>query len=97
MLWVISSVLFVVFLVCAAGNGVGVIIGRVRNRSFSVVPFVGGVSGVLGCVIAPSKAVNRYWWIPPLVDLGCIPLLVVLAIYFARKLFAKHNNKKNTV
>ena len=32
---------------------------------------VGGMVGVVGALIAPHETVQRFWWVPLIVDPGC--------------------------
>lgn len=51
---------------------------RQHGRRGSLVPIIGGVFGAAGCLIAPWPVLNSLWWFPPLIDLGCIPMLLAL-------------------
>lgn len=42
--------------------------GSVRLR-----PLLGGVAGSLACWLAPAPAMATLWWLPLLLDLGCLP------------------------
>lgn len=88
---VIAVVLGAVFVLVALGNSVGMLLALRRKRAegsaggVSLVPFVGGVAGALGCLVAPVPNVARWGWLPLLVDLGCVPLLLLAAVAVARR------------
>ncbi len=42
-----------------------------QRRSYSLVPFIGGMIGTMGCMIAPLSTIQSLWWIPLLLDPGC--------------------------
>lgn len=75
-----ASVLLASFAICAIGNVVGPIIARYQRQSFSLVPIIGGVAGAVGCAIAPWESLRAWWWVAPLVDVGCLPALTAFAI-----------------
>ncbi len=41
-----------------------------QPRNYSMIPFIGGVLGVLGCLMSPSEKIFRLWWLPLLIDPG---------------------------
>jgi hypothetical protein len=45
-------------------------------RGYALLPLVGGVSGAIGCLVAPFAPIQRLWWVPLVVDPGCALLLV---------------------
>jgi hypothetical protein len=82
MLYVLSIAAFFVGGVLTLANWVYVFQSFYYKENHSKVPFVGGVSACLGCLLWPSGSLRSFWWIPLLVDIGCIPLLLGLAIQF---------------
>jgi hypothetical protein len=61
---------------------IGFLLWRTRNRSWT--PILGGGVGCLGILCVPNESVQSYWWVPLLVDWGCIPgiALTVLVLLF---------------
>jgi hypothetical protein len=59
-----------------------------KRRSFeSLVPLVGGVIGLIGLLICPAAQLRPLWWIPLILDFGCLPLLfAVIADQIWKKL-----------
>lgn len=78
-----ASVLLASFALCAIGNVLGPIIARYQRQSFSVIPIIGGLAGAVGCAIAPWDWLRPWWWVAPLVDIGCVPSIVALVIGWA--------------
>jgi hypothetical protein len=60
----------------------GVVLGGLflKKKMPSVVPFVGGVTGVYALKLAPWDSVHAYWWVPLLLDFGCVPCVVLLVL-----------------
>jgi hypothetical protein len=52
----------------------------------SFAPFVGGLCGVGALRLAPFEPLHAWWWVPPVVDVGCVPLVV---LGLAAAIFAK--------
>ena len=55
-------------LFCTCGHVCCMISVAKRGVSISVIPFVGGVSGALACLVLPIEGVWRWFWLPPLID-----------------------------
>ena len=53
------------------GNWVGVITALKSKRSYSLVPLVGGMLGVMACRCGPA-AIHPYAWVPLLLDPGTL-------------------------
>lgn len=86
----LASPLLVSWCVCAVGNlGILVVVlgsqcGLVKlERGISFIGIVGGIAGGLGALVWPAGA--RWAWLPPLLDVGTLPLLLVtLAAWLQR-------------
>ena len=46
------------------------------EKFVSLIPVVGGLIGVVGILILPIPGARHFWWVPPIVDLGCGLMLV---------------------
>jgi len=64
--------------------------GRRAARGGSRIPLIGGLAGMLDCLIVPVEGVHRLWWLPLLLDLGCVPMLLHVGIYL---LFVKRRGE----
>ena len=48
----------------------------VRKQRGSMMPLVGGTSGMLALLCLPVEALHQWWWVPLVVDPGCALMLV---------------------
>lgn len=46
-----------------------------RERSFSSVPLVNGLIGSAGIYLFPDPRWSKWWWLPFMIDWGCVPLV----------------------
>ena len=71
------------------GNWVCMIAARTKKRSYSLVPLVGGMLGVMACRCGP-EAIRPYAWVPLLLDLGTLvvpyTLVWLLVRWVSRKI-----------
>lgn len=58
---------------------------RRTGLGFSCVPILGGLFGCIGFLLLPKLRVFAF--IAPLADLGCVPMLVALALHLVRSIF----------
>lgn len=79
---IVAIALAAVSILIIAGNAVIILrglTGRAKNESW--VPILGGTLGVLALLIAPWPRLRDYWFIPLLIDWGCVPGLLHTAIF----------------
>ncbi len=81
MAWFISILLLVVGGWGVVCNWVIVVRGLLGYKSGSWVPLIPGALTALGLWLLPVDAVARWWWVPLLVDWGCVPGFVHLALW----------------
>jgi hypothetical protein len=96
--WIISVPLIALSLWIITGN-LWITFGGLfkKRKSFeSLVPFIGGVAGMIGLIFLPVKDVRQFWWLPLLVDLGSGLLLVCVAIDQIQKAVHKNRKKNKT-
>ena len=83
--WIACTLLATLFLLLALTHGW--IAWRVwvrRQNAPSAIPLLGGLSGMLSLLICPLDQAHRCLWLtllPLLLDYGCIPVLVLAAIW----------------
>jgi hypothetical protein len=58
---------------------------RKREKFHSLIPFVGGLIGMVGVLFLPVSGVRHFWWVPLLLDLGCGPMLAAVVVDQIRK------------
>jgi len=78
----VTAVLGMISLYCIVQNGI-ILVKRIRKTECpSVMPFVGGVSGVAAILLLFEK---QYWglaFIPLIIDYGSIPTIIRFIYYF---------------
>ncbi len=69
---------------CQFGGMVQATFRRRKDQNaggYSIVPLIGGICGMVGCFVAPSETIQRLWWIPPVVDPGCVLLFTMTSVF----------------
>jgi len=85
LLWFVGSLLLAVAVVCIAGN-LSILLGHLlRGKHNSMVPFIGGLAGVIGMLVVPITVFRRWSWIPVILDIGTLPIAVAFAFVFMRR------------
>ena len=80
--WACGAVCLLLFALVATFNAWSVV-NYFRTRTHvSAIPLLGGVAGAVGTAVLPIHDLSRWWWVPLLLDYGCVPMFV----YF----FASH-------
>jgi hypothetical protein len=81
--WVLSivfgSVFFWVGILNAGVFWKGVVL---RQSTPSFIPLLAGLCGMVAVLIVPLTGVNRWWWIPLLLDWGSLPGILVSVVYY---------------
>lgn len=57
-----------------------------RGRKSSMILIVGGVAAAIGIYALPNSTMHRWFWVPLLVDIGCVPIVAAL---LAKTIFDK--------
>lgn len=55
-----------------------------REYSPSYIPFVNGFIGLGAILLYPYSSVRDWWWLPFLLDWGCLPMLIELIVFHWR-------------
>jgi hypothetical protein len=79
--WSIFSVLALVGgLITLANWGIAVRY-YVSGKHASMFPLIGGLFGAVSFAIVPLDTLSSLWWLPPIVDIGCAPSVLLYVIY----------------
>jgi hypothetical protein len=84
---IIGSALLAAFIVIAGFNAWMVLDYFRSGRHASAIPIIGGALGATATRLLPG--LESVWWLPLLLDYGCVPMLVH---FFARSLFSAEQN-----
>lgn len=90
----INTVLLLLFFVAGTACNYNIIIQwYTKKKTASFLPIVSGLFGMIGLLIIPLEGARAWFWVPPVVDVGCVPLLVCTAIDQTIRRFhkSKHN------
>jgi hypothetical protein len=71
-------------IICQFGGAAQASLRRRRDAKaggYSMVPLIGGMLGVIGCLTAPSTTIHRLWWVPLVVDPGCALMFAVTFVF----------------
>lgn len=77
-LWILAGTLAVVWLLFVLGNIMSIIGTFCSKRPTSLGLFVGGIAGALGLLLCPLPGTGRWVWLPPLLDIGCLPAAILM-------------------
>lgn len=64
-------------------NYIGIAHARRTHVGFSCIPLLGGVLGCAGFLLLPG--LRLFAFIPPLMDIGCVPMLLALLVHILRR------------
>ncbi|NLW51663.1 MAG: hypothetical protein GXY85_12615 [Candidatus Brocadiaceae bacterium] len=78
----VGSVLGALFVLCAFYNARLALSPLWRPRSESYIVLLGGIAGMVSLAIAPFDCLRAWWWLPLLVDIGCLPFLACAGLEF---------------
>jgi hypothetical protein len=67
-----------------------------RPKGGTLIPIIGGVFVAIAFATVPLEVLHSFWWVPLIVDLGCVPLLVLTGSYLAWRAFAKRDEDQQS-
>jgi hypothetical protein len=67
--WALAVLFGIISVFFIAGNPIAGFIAMRRKKSFSCVPFVGGVFGVLSMLFWPIQGARYFAWVPLVLDI----------------------------
>jgi hypothetical protein len=79
--WLASIPLLLLFVIAALSNIALLCLILAKRFRGTFVPIVGGVAGMLGCLIYPHAGLRGYWWVPLFADLGTLPMILPALAY----------------
>jgi hypothetical protein len=74
--WIIGGSLAVAALVIIVANWGYPITYALTGKRGSVIPIVGGFCGALACITLPIAGTPGFWWLPLVIDAGCLGGLI---------------------
>lgn len=92
--WIISAILIGLALLATSGNLWIAVQWYLFKKRASMIPFVGGLAGMIGLLLLPVSKAHRFWWAPLLLDLGCGLMLVGVAIEQIKKMIRRGRNSE---
>jgi hypothetical protein len=90
--WIVAAILISISLYAVIGNACTAIKWWCLKKRATMIPLVGGVAGVIGVLLLPIPWARGLWWALPILDLGCVPLMLAAAIEKIRKLLGGKAN-----
>ena len=84
--WALGIVTGVVFVWLALLNWGVFWVRHIRKQEApSWIPLVGGISGVVSCLVMPPQFLHAVWFVPLVVDWGSLPGIVYSLICLAQR------------
>ena len=68
-------------------NWHGLLAWLIKSKRSSAIPLLGGALLAFAIAVAPGHSVFRQWWLPLILDPGCLPLLVATVLFWLRRGF----------
>jgi hypothetical protein len=63
-----------------------------KRKHSSWIPIVGGGLAAAGSAIVPHSTLNGLWWVPLLVDWGCLPGVTYAIVFNMWRSFTQRSN-----
>ncbi|PYP92880.1 MAG: hypothetical protein DMG65_02505 [Candidatus Angelobacter sp. Gp1-AA117] len=77
--WIIAVLLIAFSALAIIANG-HLALQRLRAKnSGSFAMIMGGVLGAIGILLLPVSGAHKWFWLPAVLDFGCLPYFVMLA------------------
>lgn len=74
--------LIIIFVIFAISHLIFAYLRLIRKKNgYSYVPLINGLIGSVALVLYPNNGFSEYWWLPFVVDWGCLPLLVETIVF----------------
>lgn len=92
--WLLAILFIILFTWIAVGNLWISLRWYLRGKRETLLPFLGGILGLVGMLLVPIAGISRFCWIPLVVDLGCGPMLCGLFIDGMKRLRENKRQKR---
>jgi hypothetical protein len=79
----IATALVTVGAILIAANYVGIAFWVRKKMNYSCIPVLGGLLASVGFLFIP--ALRLFAWLPPLIDPGCAPMLVMSIVNYGKR------------
>lgn len=89
--WIPAGVLFLYFLGVAATNATTILRYYWRGEKGSLLPFFGGIAGVLAFLVVPINGAQAWCWLPLVLDFWTLPSAF---FWLRRKIKRADNHQK---
>lgn len=90
--WIASGTLVVLsFLIICANFWIAIRWYLFRKRG-TMIPFIGGIIGMIGLLLLPMVGVRRFWWTPLVADLGCGLMMLGIAIESIKRVVRRNHS-----
>jgi len=81
--WVMGGIPTALFALFAMVNALVFYKGTIKGEKVgSGVPFLGGIFGAIGFTTLPVPLLNQFFWLPLILDVGCLPGLIYFAFWW---------------
>jgi hypothetical protein len=74
------------------GNYIVAIGWMLAKRRGSYLPLLGGIFAAVGGLLLPAGWTLGLWWVPLILDLGCLPLIAGIIVDMAKKRISRSDN-----
>jgi len=82
-----------IFLCVALGNFRLALRWYLNRKSASLIPLIGGLSGIAACFTLPFTVLRHWWWTPLIVDLGSAYLATATLVFFVRRAYKETHSE----
>ena len=72
MYWSLAILLLVMSAYFIIVNWVILVFQLLKKKTASWIPLIGGIFGVFGLMMLPVEGALDYWWVPLVIDYGCL-------------------------
>jgi len=98
--WIIGCLFTTLSITGIIFNCIYFVQSLINKKWISLAPFIGGIFGVFGILLLPVEGINKFWWIPLFLDLGCLPVLLWTLFYHLfhhRRRLSKLKSEKHDI